>query len=231
MCRAVVLGFKFKNLQECDCSLQVMSSRTLGFGLAALGTAGAGYYRSDDVHTAVRCGRCVVTAGGCLLDYSSGLPMKEAHARASHRLRECLQANRGLYIKVGQHLGVLDYVLPPEYLDAMSCFYDAAPQSSWTSVERVIREDFGLVGKKGVDELFESIDHTPLASGSLAQVSERRRGESTERVCERERWVCEREMGVCEREMSDRERERERNVCVCVCVCVCESARVGVRVY
>ena len=155
-----------------------MSPRTLGFGLAALGTAGAGYYRSDDVHTAVRCGRCVVTAGGCLLDYSSGLPMKEAHARASHRLRECLQANRGLYIKVGQHLGVLDYVLPPEYLDAMSCFYDAAPQSSWTSVERVIREDFGLVGKKGVDELFESIDHTPLASGSLAQVSERRRGES-----------------------------------------------------
>ena len=166
--------------------MMALSRRTLGFGLAALGTAGVGYYRSDDVHTAVRCGRCVVTAGGCLLDYSSGLPMKEAHARASQRLRECLQANRGLYIKVGQHLGVLDYVLPPEYLDAMSCFYDAAPQSSWNSVERMIREDFGL-GKKGVDELFVSIDHTPLASGSLAQVSERRRGEGKESERERER--------------------------------------------
>ena len=42
---------------------------------------------------------------------------------------------------------------------------DAAPVHSWAESKREIESSFG----KSVEELFESIDEEPLASGSIAQ--------------------------------------------------------------
>jgi hypothetical protein len=110
------------------------------FGGAAAG-AGAildpGYAAS-----AVRLGRCAVVAARMTVDYKltlwrmQGLSegekqggqeadraaaagerarqamLDEAHQRNAERLKRTLFANRGIYIKVGQHLGLLDYLLP-----------------------------------------------------------------------------------------------------------------------
>jgi aarF domain-containing kinase len=42
-----------------------------------------------------------------------------------------------------QHLGLLDYVIPQEYVAAMQGMFDAAPVSSWEDIQAVIREDLG----------------------------------------------------------------------------------------
>jgi aarF domain-containing kinase len=88
------------------------------------------------------------------------------HRKAAQRLLELCHQNGGVYIKVGQHLANLDYLIPQEYIDALSSLFDEAPQSDYEAVRRVIEEE--LHGK--VDALFDRFDPVPFASASLAQV-------------------------------------------------------------
>lgn len=67
----------------------------------------------------------------------------QVHLRSAERLRELCCANRGTFIKVGQHLGALDYLLPEEYTRTLKVLHSQAPQSSRQEVEQVIREDLG----------------------------------------------------------------------------------------
>ena len=79
---------------------------------------------------------------------------------------ELCRKNGGVYIKVGQHLANLDYLIPEEYIEVLSSLFDEAPQSEISDVIGVIEEE--LKGK--VDLLFDRFDPTPIASASLAQV-------------------------------------------------------------
>ncbi|KAI4583495.1 hypothetical protein MJG53_008708, partial [Ovis ammon polii x Ovis aries] len=88
------------------------------------------------------------------------------HLRSARRLCELCCANRGTFIKVGQHLGALDYLLPEEYTSTLKVLHSQAPQSSMKEVRQVIREDLG----KEIHDLFLSFDDTPLGAASLAQV-------------------------------------------------------------
>ncbi len=51
------------------------------------------------------------------------------------------ETNGGAFIKVGQHLGALDYLLPFEYVSTMKVLHSQAPQSSFEDVLNVIKED------------------------------------------------------------------------------------------
>ena len=51
--------------------------------------------------------------------------------------------NGGCFIKVGQHVGSLNYLLPPEYVNTMKVLHDKAPESSKEEILQVIREDLG----------------------------------------------------------------------------------------
>lgn len=73
----------------------------------------------------------------------------------------------GLFIKLGQSIGIQATILPKAYRDAFSTIFDAAPQVPYTEVEKVFREEFG--GKHPLD-IFESFEETPIASASIAQV-------------------------------------------------------------
>ncbi|CAO2587047.1 AarF domain-containing protein kinase 1 [Lemmus lemmus] len=127
---------------------------------------------------AVRVGRAVATTAAISYDYLTSLRSvpygseeyvqlrSQVHLRSARRLCELCCANRGTFIKVGQHLGALDYLLPEEYTSTLKVLHSQAPQSSMQEVRQVIREDLG----KEIHDLFLSFDDTPLGAASLAQV-------------------------------------------------------------
>jgi hypothetical protein len=88
------------------------------------------------------------------------------HRKAARRLLQLCRENGGVYIKVGQHMANLDYLIPMEYIEVLSSLFDEAPQSTYQDVCRVIEEE--LHGT--VDTLFDRFDPEPIASASLAQV-------------------------------------------------------------
>ncbi|EGD72100.1 atypical/ABC1/ABC1-B protein kinase [Salpingoeca rosetta] len=90
----------------------------------------------------------------------------ECHLKCARLLRDLFCNNAGIYIKLGQHLAVLDYVIPKEYVDTMQIMFDKAPTSDLNEVFAVIEADLG----KPAEELFQHFDTTPIASASLAQV-------------------------------------------------------------
>ncbi|XP_053234176.1 aarF domain-containing protein kinase 1 isoform X2 [Podarcis raffonei] len=155
--------------------------------LASLATAAAattGFYLYGNKHLdpndfgVVRVGRAFATTAIITFDYLTSLRSvsrgteeyesvkSQVHLRSAERLRDLCCANRGTFIKVGQHLGALDYLLPEEYTRTLKVLHSQAPQSSRREIEQVILEDLG----KGINELFISFEDAPLGAASLAQV-------------------------------------------------------------
>ncbi|XP_056409262.1 aarF domain-containing protein kinase 1 isoform X3 [Hyla sarda] len=126
----------------------------------------------------VRIGRAVVTTAAVTCDYLVTLRnvppatpeydaiKSQVHARSARRLLDLCCANRGTYIKVGQHLGALEYLLPPEFTRTLSVLHSRAPSTPLPEVLSVIQEELG----KETSELFVQFDETPLGAASLAQV-------------------------------------------------------------
>ena len=67
----------------------------------------------------------------------------QVHRRSAERLRAMCCVNGGCFIKVGQHLGALDYLLPREYVDVMKVLHSDAPQTPVEQLYKVIHEDLG----------------------------------------------------------------------------------------
>lgn len=67
---------------------------------------------------------------------------KKCHALGAQKLLELCQLNKGCYIKVGQHIGALDYLLPREYVQTMRILHNHAPTNTLEEVYQVIREEF-----------------------------------------------------------------------------------------
>ncbi|XP_072842592.2 aarF domain-containing protein kinase 1 [Pogona vitticeps] len=156
--------------------------------LASFGTAAAaataGFYLYNNKlldpndFGVIRVSRAVATTALITFDYLSSLRSiprgteeydyvkSQVHLRSAERLRDLCCTNRGTFIKVGQHLGALDYLLPEEYTSTLKVLHSQAPQSSMQEIEQVIQEDLG----KGINDLFVSFDTAPLGAASLAQV-------------------------------------------------------------
>ena len=90
----------------------------------------------------------------------------QIHRKAALRLLSLCQTNGGTYIKIGQHLANLDYLIPNEYIEVLSSLFDSAPKSRFEDVCAVVMEDLG----EHPDDLFDSFEREPIASASLAQV-------------------------------------------------------------
>lgn len=139
------------------------------------------HYNDWDVSTfgVVRFGRTALTVGAIGFDYKyslsnwRSLPEEESntkwsqvHDRSAKKLLNLCSKNGGVFIKVGQHIGAMDYVVPPEYCKTLKVLHSRAPKSSLDDVRQVVKEDLG----KDLDTLFSDFEDTPRGTASLAQV-------------------------------------------------------------
>lgn len=69
------------------------------------------------------------------------LEMSRVHRLAAEKLLKLICINKGVYIKVGQHIGSLDYLLPKEYVDTMKVLHSNAPKNPIGDLYKVIKED------------------------------------------------------------------------------------------
>ncbi|KAF9201377.1 hypothetical protein BGZ49_008375 [Haplosporangium sp. Z 27] len=88
------------------------------------------------------------------------------HKRCAVRVMNMMRENGGIYIKLGQHLASLKYLLPDEWTRTMEPLQDRCAPSSMESIQSLFLSDMG----KPLSEVFSSFELTPIGVASLAQV-------------------------------------------------------------
>ncbi len=95
-------------------------------------------------------------------------PRGKAVSRAgiSRRLRKAFELLGPTYIKLGQIISSGEGIFPPELVSEFRLLRDHVPAEPFATVARTIEEDLGAP----LDEIFASIETTPIAAASIAQV-------------------------------------------------------------
>ena len=88
------------------------------------------------------------------------------HTTCAQRLLAMCMANGGVYVKLGQHLAQLDYIVPEPYIRTLAALFEHNAPSPPEAIHALIETELGA----RADELYERFDETPIASASLAQV-------------------------------------------------------------
>lgn len=161
----------------------MLSKRLLKAGVAVVG-ASLGVYYNQEIHDGSvgvwRFGKTAIAVGEIMIDYKKSLysnkldrasqeyanTKSEVHLRSAQRLLKLCENLGGAYIKVGQHLGALDYLIPYEYVSTMRVLQNQAPESSFEEILSVIKEDLQC----DPSTVFRTIEKKPLGTASLAQV-------------------------------------------------------------
>ncbi|KAJ8099363.1 ABC1 family-domain-containing protein [Lipomyces tetrasporus] len=166
--------------------------------LSLAGATGAGSYFYNEleemfnhaVMVSERSTRIAVAAAKCFDDYRQVLGTKfdtedgrqkalsECHKRCAERTYKVLEANAGIYIKMGQHLSAMTYLLPPEWTTTFIPLQDQCPVSSIESIRELFLKDMGVE----LEEIFSEFDTVPLGTASLAQVHKARIRETGDEV-------------------------------------------------
>ncbi|XP_017474494.1 PREDICTED: uncharacterized aarF domain-containing protein kinase 1 [Rhagoletis zephyria] len=159
---------------------RVLSYSIIGAGVVSTGLS---LHTNDyDVNSLgiVRLGRSAITVFDVALTYKRELFYREwdkttpeykaeksrVHKIAAQKLLELICVNKGVYIKTGQHIGALEYLLPKEFVQTMKILHSNAPQNPVEDLYKVIRQDL----KQNPEDIFETFEPNPLGTASLAQV-------------------------------------------------------------
>jgi aarF domain-containing kinase len=92
--------------------------------------------------------------------------VRACHKRCAERTLHVLEKNGSIFIKLGQHLSSMGYLLPIEWTSTFIPLQDRCPVSSIESIGELFRKDTG----QSMDEIFDSFEPTPTGAASLAQV-------------------------------------------------------------
>ena len=77
-----------------------------------------------------------------------------------------MEKNGSIFIKLGQHLSSLGYLLPTEWTETFVPLQDKCPISSYASIEEMFLKDTG----HRIEDDFDEFSTTPIGAASLAQV-------------------------------------------------------------
>jgi predicted unusual protein kinase regulating ubiquinone biosynthesis (AarF/ABC1/UbiB family) len=96
---------------------------------------------------------------------------EESMMRTTEQVVMVLGTMKGVAMKLGQMMSVLDMDLVPEahrerFQKRLAVLRDAAPTVSFESMRQVIEEDFG----QPLDRIFAEFESTPIAAASIGQV-------------------------------------------------------------
>ncbi|CZT13065.1 hypothetical protein WAI453_005878 [Rhynchosporium graminicola] len=148
-----------------------------GVGLTTLGFADQVGHAYGAVE---RSGRVASTLAVCINDYRVTLnqnektdnederntSLKACHQRCADRTLKVLEKNGSIFIKLGQHLSAMNYLLPVEWTTTFIPLQDKCPVSSIESIEAMFERDTG----EKLSDYFSEFDPVPIGAASLAQV-------------------------------------------------------------
>ena len=92
--------------------------------------------------------------------------LKACHKRCAERTLRVLERNGSIFIKLGQHLSSMNYLLPIEWTATFIPLQDRCPISSYESIEQMFIDDTG----SSITSLFDEFEKEPIGAASLAQV-------------------------------------------------------------
>lgn len=168
----------------------------------ALGTiflGGTVYYNTSDTGhellrhvflTSKRIGVITVATTRCFYQYKKVLKsqydseeerndaLSKCHKKCALVTLNALQTNGGVFIKLGQHIGAMTYLLPVEWTETMVPLQDHCPESTIEEIQDLFHQDL----KTSIDEKFAEFDPQPIGVASLAQVHTAKLKENGQKV-------------------------------------------------
>ena len=89
-----------------------------------------------------------------------------------------MEKNGSIFIKLGQHLSSMGYLLPEEWVTTFVSLQDHCPVSTYESIEEMFLKDTGA----SISEYFDTFEKEPIGAASLAQVHVATTKDSGEKV-------------------------------------------------
>lgn len=99
-------------------------------------------------------------------DEEKDILLRGCHKRCAERTLRVLEKNGGIFIKLGQHLSAMNYLLPTEWTTTFIPLQDKCPLSSYESIEEMFKRDTG----EDLADYFSDFALEPIGAASLAQV-------------------------------------------------------------
>ncbi|CAO3588308.1 unnamed protein product [Absidia cylindrospora] len=120
------------------------------------------------------------SSDGLPVDALTGSSEEACHVRGASRVLALMQDLGGIYIKVGQHLSTMHYLLPDAWTTTLAVLQDQCPgATSRARLERLFFEETS----QPIEDLLENVDwEHPLGVASLAQVHQATLRSTGERV-------------------------------------------------
>ncbi len=84
----------------------------------------------------------------------------------AHRMKQYIFRLRGLFIKLGQFMGVMSNLFYPDIAHVLEALQDQVPPVPYETIKERFLQEFN----KPPNELFATFDQVPIASASLGQV-------------------------------------------------------------
>ena len=115
----------------------------------------------DGLRSVARIGETAVVAAKAGIKYATEKPSN------AKLMRETFESLGSTYIKLCQFIASTPSLFPREYVEEFQGCLDQTPTLPFSYIQEVLATEFA---GRNLDEIFASIDETPLASASIAQV-------------------------------------------------------------